>query len=222
MFLQTREKLRHKTNKRTVQGKNARGFQRGGPRTRNSEAQMVSDFKLKPPDTDCAYSRIRVWKDESGRHFYGLFYLYCICDVRKPVQDLNKIKKHALSHDQGKFQCDICGKIFTKNHLQVSSAKGKKKINKTNKKTIITIFVIIVFVLFLLLFFFFDFFFLKVFEVSVFCKKHYFVKKVCSPMSRQKAVTNKWFLPTFHEIPLTSLICFYSWQAFTLILKILF
>jgi hypothetical protein len=107
-------------------GPNAKGFQRGGRRTAKEGAITVTNFAKKPPTEHAAYARIRVWKDDRGRQFYD-----CVCNARKPVQDLNKIKKHALSHDQGRFQCDICGKVFGKNHLQLNA---HKKTHKTKRR----------------------------------------------------------------------------------------
>lgn len=104
----------------------AKGFQRGGVRSEFEEMRsesLVTDFNSKPPPHSAAYARIRVWKDSSNRKYYD-----CLCDCRKPVQDLTKIKRHALSHDQKNFQCDVCGRIFHSNHLQLNAHK------KTHKK----------------------------------------------------------------------------------------
>ncbi|ETO03939.1 hypothetical protein RFI_33463, partial [Reticulomyxa filosa] len=98
----------------------AKGFQRGGVRTEFQELgseSRVSDFYNKPPSSNAAYARIRVWKDANDRKYYD-----CLCNCRKPVQDLTKIKRHVLSHDQRNFQCDICGRIFHNNHLQFPSS----------------------------------------------------------------------------------------------------
>ncbi|ETO32044.1 hypothetical protein RFI_05070 [Reticulomyxa filosa] len=109
----------------------AKGFQRGGVRTQSKEVTNNSQwttFHNKPPETNEAYARIRIWKDSNDRKFYD-----CICNCRKPVQDLMKIKRHVLSHDQASFQCDICGRMFHKNHLQ-SRAMMEENADITNNK----------------------------------------------------------------------------------------
>jgi len=110
----------------------AKGFQRGGVRTEFKEMaseSLIADFYNKPPEANAAYARIRVWKDCNDRKYYD-----CICNCRKPVQDLTKIKRHVLSHDQGSFQCDICGRLFHKNHLQLNAHKKTHKPGHKKRK----------------------------------------------------------------------------------------
>ena len=39
------------------------------------------------------------------------------------MQDLQKIKRHALGHEAGNFKCEYCGKEFGNNHLQLNAHK---------------------------------------------------------------------------------------------------
>ena len=88
----------------------------------------------KPPHDHRAYNRIRIWKDKLGRQFYD-----CICNARKPVQDLNKIKSHVLGHDKIVWVCDVCGREFFNNHLQLNAhmKTHKKREIKANEQPII-------------------------------------------------------------------------------------
>ena len=118
---------------------NAKGFQRGGLRHNKKGGHQMNGKRSgtnviriyggrdksykKPPADHVAYGRIRIWKDNLGRQFYD-----CICNARKPVQDLNKIKSHVLGHDKIVWVCDICGREFFNNHLQLNAHM------KTHKK----------------------------------------------------------------------------------------
>ena len=126
-------------------GQNAKGFQRGGIRKNNNKncggynnviriiGGRDKSYKKPPPD-HVAYGRIRIWKDNVGRQFYD-----CICNARKPVQDLNKIKSHVLGHDKIVWVCDICGREFFNNHLQLNAhmKTHKKREIKANEQPII-------------------------------------------------------------------------------------
>eukprot|EP01083_Nonionella_stella_P032483 88939_1 len=127
--------------KNGVSGPHAKGFQRGGLRFHQNNQQNVirivggRDKAYKRPPTDHkAYSRIRIWKDKLGRQFYD-----CICNARKPVQDLNKIKSHVLGHDKIVWVCDICGREFFNNHLQLNAhmKTHKKREIKASEQPII-------------------------------------------------------------------------------------
>ena len=115
--------LSPKAAKSRNDGPNAKGFQRGGNRHSAGHNDNViriiggknKNYK-KPPLNHRAYGRIRIWKDKMGRQFYD-----CICNARKPVQDLNKIKSHVLGHDKIVWVCDICGREFFNNHLQLNA-----------------------------------------------------------------------------------------------------
>jgi hypothetical protein len=61
------------------------------------------------------FSKIRVWVNDRNLHYYD-----CECGKRKPVQDLYKIKQHALRHEVENHSCEVCGKIF-KHHLQMNA-----------------------------------------------------------------------------------------------------
>ena len=129
--------------KRDDHGPNAKGFQRGGLRQNSLKCVNQTVIRIiggrdksykKPPSDHKAYNRIRIWRDKMGRQFYD-----CICNARKPVQDLNKIKSHVLGHDKIVWVCDICGREFFNNHLQLNAhmKTHKKREIKANEQPVI-------------------------------------------------------------------------------------
>eukprot|EP01083_Nonionella_stella_P032482 88936_1 len=97
----------------------AKGFNKNKrPNVTHSVGGRDKEHKTPPLDHK-AYKRIRVWKDKLGRQFYD-----CICNGRKPVQNLCRIKEHALgheSHDGMVWVCEVCGREFFNNYLQLNS-----------------------------------------------------------------------------------------------------
>jgi len=72
-----------------------------------------------------------------------LSFEFSVCDCAKPhccsccfwsvVQDLSKIKRHAIGHDKRNYTCDVCGKNFYSNHLQLNAHKKIHK-DETRRK----------------------------------------------------------------------------------------
>jgi hypothetical protein len=89
---------------------------RKGKRRRSaeiSELRFKEIYKPEEPPYDC----IRVWVNNRNMVFYD-----CKCNQRKPVQDLNKIKRHAERHQIQSYRCDICNKEFDR-YLQLNAHK---------------------------------------------------------------------------------------------------
>eukprot|EP01083_Nonionella_stella_P057236 150332_1 len=65
-------------------------------RIRSAErAQLAYVGLMYARDGPSKWAWIRLWRNEKGMRFYD-----CVCNCRKPVQDLNKLKSHAERHTE--------------------------------------------------------------------------------------------------------------------------
>jgi hypothetical protein len=63
------------------------------------------------------FEHIRIWENDRKMIFYD-----CDCGRRKPIQDLNKIKRHIQTHSIRKHKCDVCHRNFER-YVQLNAHK---------------------------------------------------------------------------------------------------